>query len=161
MPQEEVYGTRNRSYSAWHRRESTRRFIGIEKAQLLAMIDLDAALYVEYDDRTKEPLALIETAQDVGQEYKTATVTCKLARRCNPLLLAYVLLYELSDKPNPADTQWQDIARFRVKRIWPRAETQWRIYTPLEWAELLVQLREWSAHKIDGVFRLTGNPYEH
>ena len=50
--QEEKYGTRDRAYSAWHRRKSTRRFIGIEHAQLLAMIDLDASLYVEYDDGT-------------------------------------------------------------------------------------------------------------
>ena len=66
MAQEEVYNTRDRSYSAWHRRKSTGRFIGFEHAQLLAMIDLDASLYVEYDDGTKEPIALIETAIDVG-----------------------------------------------------------------------------------------------
>lgn len=54
--QEETYGTRDRAYSAWHRRMSTRRFIGIDRAQLLAMIDLDAALYVEYDNGSKEPL---------------------------------------------------------------------------------------------------------
>ena len=52
---------------------------GIDSAQLLAMIDLDASLYVEYDDNSKEPLALIETAQDVGQAHKSATVTTNLA----------------------------------------------------------------------------------
>jgi len=67
--QEERYGQRDRAYSAWHRRLSTRRFVGIDRAQLLAMIDLDAALYVDYDDRTKEPVALIETAMDVGQDH--------------------------------------------------------------------------------------------
>ena len=66
LMQEEIFGTRDRAYSAWHTRGSTRRFIGIDSAQLLAMIDLDAALYVEYDNGTKEPLALIETALDVG-----------------------------------------------------------------------------------------------
>ena len=70
MPHEEVTGTRDRTYSAWHRRMSTRRYVGIEAAQTLGMIDLDASLYVEYDDSTKEPLALIETARDVGQEFK-------------------------------------------------------------------------------------------
>lgn len=79
--QEERYGTRDRTYSAWHRRLSTRRFVGIDRAQLLAMIDLDASLYVEYDDRTKEPVALIETARDVGQEHKPVTVTRRLAVR--------------------------------------------------------------------------------
>src|SRR5688500_12286183 len=73
MSQEERFGTRDRSYSAWHRRNSTRRFVGIERAQTLAMIDLDASLYVEYDDATKEPIALIETAIDCGQEFKPAT----------------------------------------------------------------------------------------
>ena len=90
MAQEEKYGTRDRTYSAWHRRLSTQRFVGIEKAQLLAMIDLDAALYVEYDDGTKEPLALIETAQDVGQAYKPATVTLRLAKRAD-----FALLYRI------------------------------------------------------------------
>ena len=51
--QEERYSTRDRAYSVWHRRFSTRRFIGIEAAQRLSMIDLDAALYVEYDDHSR------------------------------------------------------------------------------------------------------------
>ena len=46
MPHEEVTGTRDRTYSAWHRRMSTRRYVGIEAAQTLCMIDLDASLYV-------------------------------------------------------------------------------------------------------------------
>jgi hypothetical protein len=57
------------------------RYVGIERAQLLHMIDLDGALFVEYDGGTKKPLALIETARDVGQAYKCATVTANLARR--------------------------------------------------------------------------------
>jgi hypothetical protein len=36
---DERYGTRDRTYSAWHRRLSTRRFVGIDRAQLLAMLD--------------------------------------------------------------------------------------------------------------------------
>jgi hypothetical protein len=40
--QEERYNTRDRTYSAWHRRLSTRRFVGLERAQLLAMIDIEA-----------------------------------------------------------------------------------------------------------------------
>lgn len=147
MSHEEKYGTRDRSYSAWHRRLSTRRFIGIESAQLLAMIDLDASLYVEYDDGTKEPLALIETARDVGQEYKTATVTKKLAERAN--MPCFVLLYKTSDKPNPADPAWKDISEFRVKRLWPKPEQTWRTVTPDEWALTLLKMRRWSADKLD------------
>jgi hypothetical protein len=152
MPQEEIYNTRDRSYSAWHRRESTRRFVGIETAQVLAMIDLDASLYVEYDDSTKEPLALIETARDVGQDYKPATVTTRLAQRCNPILPAYVLLYRLADERNPADKQWWDIAEFRVMRLHPQPDKEWRTYTPDEWARFLTRLRVWSARKIDAEY---------
>lgn len=147
MAQEEVFGTRDRSYSAWHRRASTRRFVGIERAQTLAMIDLDASLYVEYDDGTKEPLALVETALDRGQAIKPATVTKKLARRAT--LPAYILLYELAECRNPADKEWCDIKSFRVRRIWPEPETKWEKIEPSEWARRLVLLREWSARQLD------------
>lgn len=148
--QEEKYNSRERSYSAWHRRQSTRRFVGIERAQTLAMIDLDASLYVEYDDKTKDPLALIETARDVGQNHKTATVTKNLARLTHPLIPAYVLLYTLSDHANPADPQWFDITAFRVKRIHPTpSKIGWTEYTPQEWCNNLVKLREWAAKRID------------
>ena len=80
MTQEERYGTRDGAYSAWHRRYSIRRFVGIENAQLLGMIDVDTILWVEYKDKERWPTVLIETAQDVGQPYKTATVTQNLAK---------------------------------------------------------------------------------
>jgi len=147
MAQEEQYNSRDRSYSAWHRRQSTRRFVGIENAQLLAMIDLDASLYVEYDNGTKEPLALIETARDVGQGYKCATVTTKLAERAK--LPCFVVLYSLDSEPNPADGKWPDIAKFRVKRLWPEREYEWRVFSPQEWAENLLRMREWKAAQLD------------
>ncbi len=146
MSQEEIYGTRDRSYSAWHRRMSTRRFVGIEKAQTLAMIDLDASLYVEYDDRTKEPIALMETARDVGQSNKPSTVTRNLARKAG--LAACVVLYKTSAEKNPADPRWPDIVSFRVKRIWPPGGN-WRNITPRRWAEILVELRVIEAAKLD------------
>jgi hypothetical protein len=149
MAQEETFHTRERAYSAWHRRASTRRFVGIEKAQALAMIDVDVALWVEYDDATKEPLALIETAMDRGQDVKPATVTKRLAQRCYPTLPAYILLYRLAATPNPADPEHLDIDQFRVRRLWPRPETLWQTLTPQEWAEKLLELRDWSARKID------------
>lgn len=151
MPQEEIFNDRDRAYSAWHRRRSTGRFIGIENAQLLAMIDLDASLYVEYNNGTKDPVALIETARDVGQRYKTATVTLKLAQRAN--LPCYVVLYTLSPLPNPADPTWLDIVSFRVKRLYPNPENNWRILAPQEWAEALLKIRRWGASQIDkGLF---------
>lgn len=147
MAQEEQYSTRDRSYSAWHRRMSTGRYVGIERAQTLAMVDLDASLYVEYDDGTKEPLALIETAIDVGQEYKTATVTQNLAKRAD--LPCLVLLYSLSDNQNPADTRYRDISGFRVKRLYPNPEKAWRTMTPPEYARMLVNMRDWKSRRLD------------
>ncbi len=145
--QEEIYGTRDRAYSAWHRRGSTRRFVGIDSAQLLAMIDLDAALYVEYDNGTKEPLALIETALDVGQRHKTATVTKMLAKRAG--VPCYCVLYMPGRNANPADSRWRDIRQFRVRRMWPRPEKEWRVLTPQEWAHGLIKIRAWSAKRLD------------
>lgn len=145
--QEERYGSRDRAYSAWHRRHSIRRYVGIEQAQLLAMIDLDAALYVEYDDQTKEPLALIEAAVDVGQAHKTATVSANLARRAG--VPCYCVLYTHALQVNPADASWNDIAMFRVKRVWPEPEEQWRDLTPAEWANALLQVRSWRARQLD------------
>lgn len=155
MAQEEKYGTRDRSYSAWHRRNSTRRFVGMENAQLLAMIDLDASLYVEYDDGTKEPLALIETAIDVGQPHKTATVTLNLARRAD--LPCFCVLYTLSHLSCPADKQWMDISQFRVKRLHPLTKDEveskkypgWEVLSPGEWAERLLKMRRWKAERTD------------
>jgi hypothetical protein len=145
--QEEIYGTRDRTYSAWHRRLSTRRFVGIDRAQLLAMIDLDASLYVEYDDGTKEPVALIETARDVGQRFKYATVTTKLAKLSG--LPCYCVLYKCSESPNPADPHWPDISEFRVKRLWPKPEHSWRTVKPGEWAGALLRIRAWAAARVD------------
>jgi hypothetical protein len=153
MTQEEKYGTRDRSYSAWHRRNSTKRFVGMEDAQLLAMIDLDASLYVEYDDGTKEPLALIETARDVGQAHKTATVTLNLARRAD--LPCFCVLYTLSDSACPGDNRWNDISQFRVKRLHPltvaevekKTYPEWEVLSPDEWAKRLLKMRRWKVER--------------
>lgn len=156
MSQEERFGTRDRTYSAWHRRYSTQRFIGIEHAQLLAMIDLDASLYVEYDDGTKEPLALIETARDHGQPVKPSTVTQKLAILAD--LPAFVVLYTLAPIHNPADPHWPDVAAFRIKRLWPQPSHEYRSCTPQRWAEDLLALRKFSARQIDQGLRKKLDP---
>ncbi len=141
------FDARDRTYSAWHRRMSTRRFVGLESAQLLALIDIDAALYVEYDDGTREPLALIETARDVGQAYKPATVTTNLAKRAG--LPAYCVLYQCSELPNPADPNWSDINSFRVRRLRPRPEPGWWQVTTGEWAHALLAIQTHGADRVD------------
>ena len=145
--QEQRFDLVDRTYSAWHRRHSTRRFVGLDRAQLLSMVDLDAALYVEYDDGTKEPLALIETARDVGQPYKCATVTRNLAKRAG--VPCYVVLYLCSDSANPADPKWHDIKSFRIRRLWPLPEHGWRTVTPEDWAKALLHIRDWASRKLD------------
>jgi hypothetical protein len=144
---EERYGARDQTYSAWHRRLSTRRYVGIERAQLLSMIDLDACMFVEYDDGTREPLALIETARDVGQPTKAATVTATLARLAR--IPAFCVLYRCAERPNPADPRWPDVVEFRIRRLWPSPDSVWRTVSPSEWAMALLALRVRSCWKLD------------
>jgi hypothetical protein len=146
MSQDERIGLRDAHYSVWHRARSIKRYVGIENAQRLSMIDIDAALYVEYDDATKEPVALIETARDVGQAYKTATVLRCLARRAD--LPAFVVLYKVGDTPNPADHTVMDIESFRVRRLWPTM-TKWHDLSPLRWSEALLRIRTNQTARLD------------
>ena len=114
------------------------------------MIDVDASLWVEYDDGNYEPIALIEIARDVGQPHKSSTVTKNLARRAG--LLAYVVLYKVGNSENPAIPTISDISSFRVKCINPseRADIGWKPYTPQEYANFLVDLRKYSGMILDG-----------
>lgn len=146
MAQAEKYHTRDQSYSAWHRIPSLSRYIPHAQAMGAGMIDLDGAMYVEYEDSTKTPLLLVETAIDVGQNYKTATVTRKLAVMAN--LPAIVLLYALSEKVNPKAPEYFDLTGFRVKMLTPRFDTEWVKQSPQEWAETIVKLRAYSKHRL-------------
>ncbi len=141
MSQQERFGTRDLTYSAWHRAASIRRFVGPAKAVTLGAIDLDGVMFVEYEDGSREPVALIEFAMDTGQRDKPALVMKRLAQRCAPPLPAYVVLYTVSDKRNPAAPQHRDISFFRVRRVCPDPETKWMYFTPQMWAEQLVSLR--------------------
>ena len=148
MPQEEKHGTRSLTYSAWHRSKSICRFVTEETALTLAMIDVDHVLYCEYDNESKEPIALIEEAKDIGQEVKAGTVTQALARRAG--LPALVVLWKEDARHlNPADENWPDLLSLRVKRLWPVPESQWKKLTPQEWADCLVRMRTWQADKLD------------
>lgn len=144
--QQERYSERRHDYSAWHRSKSICRYVGEEQARELSMIDLDMPVYVEYANDGKQPLALIELAQDVNQPFKTSTVTLNLAKRAN--IPCYVVLYELSDTPNPADPKWKDIKSFRIKRLYPEPENGWRLLTPQEWSEGLLKIREFGEKQI-------------
>jgi len=140
----ERYLTRDRSYGAWHRVGSIQRFIKPEQAYTLTMADLDSVMFAEYNHASKIPLCLVEVAVDVGQEKPTGLIA-SLAQRAD--IPAYVALYSHSSLPNPADTNWPDIAGFRVKRVWPIPERVWRSLSPEEWASALVQIRSWQLRK--------------
>lgn len=154
MAQEERYGSRDLTYSAWHRRLSLKRFIGIEAAQTCAMIDTDAQTWVECEDQTFRPLMLVETARDVGQAHKNGTLLKNEASRgepCGEDIPAYIVLYKPSDEMNPANKAWPDVERFRVKRLWPEPETEWETLSPQEWAKRIIEIRKWSARRLDKV----------
>ena len=145
--QTERYQTRDRSYGIWHRVGSIKRYIGPEQACALTMADVDSVLFTEYNYPDKLPLCLVEVARDIGQEKATGVIG-SLARMAN--IPAYVALYSHSDYPNPANENWPDIERFRVKRVWPHPEESWRTLRPEQWASALVQIREWQLRRFAG-----------
>jgi hypothetical protein len=137
----ERYLIRDRAYGAWHRFKSITRFLDRNQAQSMTMADLDSVLFVEYGHSGKLPLALVEVAQDVGQEKPTGVIR-ELAKMAD--LPAFVALYTPAARANPASPAWNDIEQFRVKRVWPKPEPEWRTLSPGEWAAALVQIRDWQ-----------------
>lgn len=149
MAHEEKSGKRNLAYSAWHRYNSIIRYVTPERAESLSMIDIDgmpfhSVSYVEYHDKSYEPLVLLETAEDTGAD-KCAGVLKRLAARCEPTIPAFILLYTCGFDRNPAQPDALDIVGFRYRRVWPEPETSWRTATPQEWALKLDQYRKDSA----------------
>ncbi|EPS1224414.1 hypothetical protein QZN01_25440 [Burkholderia cenocepacia] len=142
----ERYETRDRAYGIWHRASSIGRFLCADQAASLTMADLDSVLFTEYDNAGKIPLALVEVARDIGQD-KPAGVMQHLARMAD--VPAYVALYTPSDSANPANPNWSDIVRFRVRRLWPRPEPSWRTLSPSQWARALVQIRGWQLKRFE------------
>ena len=139
---QELFGYRSLAYSNWHRTDSLARYLPADQAHRLSMIDLDACVYIEYSMETRVPLVLIETARDVGQKYKSGTVVSQLAKRAG--LPAYALLYRLAETTNPADSRFADLCGFRIRRLYPKPESQWRTLTPYGWANALIRIRAWS-----------------
>ena len=59
------------------------------------------------------------------------------------------MLYAAANDPNPAEPRYRDIRALRVRRVWPKPEAQWRTLTPNAWANALLQIRAWSARRLD------------
>lgn len=79
MSRDERYGTRDLTFSRWHR---------YALADRVTAIDLDM---IEYCQRCRMPLCLIETARDIGQPGKSTIVMAELARAAN--VIAICVLY--------------------------------------------------------------------
>jgi hypothetical protein len=143
--QTERYPTRDRSYGIWHRLRSIARFLDPRQAASMTMVDLDSVLFCEYDHTGKIPLCLVECARDIGQTTKPSGVVLNLARMAG--VAAYVCLYSHADRPSPSNPDWPDIDHFRIRRLWPHPEEEWRTLSPSEWAAALVQIRAWQLRR--------------
>jgi len=119
MSQQERYGERDLTYSKWHRPPNL--------PDDISYIDIDSC---EYCDRCKEPLALVELAQDVGQPFKPTTVTVNLARKADRP--AWLVLYTKSDKGD-------QIVSMRVKQMYP-SQTIFVKAIPQQWKNRLIRL---------------------
>jgi len=107
------------------------------------MIDLDATVWIEYNgDRV--PVALMETARDTGHDRKPITVVTELARRAG--LFACLVLYKPSLNENPVSRGIADIDYFRVRQLWPNPKDppEFKVYSPLQWAWTICQIRAWG-----------------
>jgi hypothetical protein len=147
MSQNERFGFRDAAYSLWHRAASSKRFVGVEKAQTLAMIDIDVMPWVEAEEGAFEPLALIETAVDNNQPGKCGSILANVARRAN--LPCYTVLYRVTQDLNPAYPQVPDIVEFRVRRLWPLPATPWVSMTPERYCRGLLNMRQRECRKLD------------
>lgn len=134
MSDRERYGTRCSAYSNWHRIDSIQRFVGPAMARHLTMIDVDS---LEYCSSCRKPVAVIETARDVGQAAKPSLVTLRLAQAAN--VPGFTLLYTLASR---RFGEHPDIERFRVKVIAPIEDREWRFLSPEAWARWIVRMHE-------------------
>jgi len=91
-------GERDLTYSGWHRTLPAR----------CSMMDLDG---LEFCAKCKAPLALIETAYNIGQ-FKPTTVTAKLAELAG--LPAYLIMYT---------TDNEQLGMCKVYRVKPGSRT--------------------------------------
>jgi hypothetical protein len=70
-----------------------------------------------------------------------------LARRAD--LPCYRVLYSLADQANPTNPQWRAISAFRIRRVWPNSDHEWRKLTPRELADALLRVRQWKVKQLD------------
>lgn len=116
MAQHEKYHHRDLTYSLWHRYKTG--------DATLKYVDIDSC---EYCHRCRYPLALIETAIDIGQAYKVTTVMRNLAEMAG--IPAYLVFYKKIDDDG-------NIESFRVHDLFSSKRTTMtpqRYRTFLQW----------------------------
>lgn len=96
MSRWERYGTRDLTFSNWHR---------TALPDYCSVIDLD---FLEYCHRCRKPLALIELARDVGQKHKPTRVMEELAKLAG--IEAYLIIWQKVG---------DSVGDCRMARIWP------------------------------------------
>ncbi len=112
----DVYAFSNGKYSDWHR-----KYDGI------AYIDVDSVECCAY---SYEPLAIIETCYDKGQEWKATTLSKIIAERLN--IPCFLVFYkELTSSS----------LTFRIKRI-KRSKTEFRLMSEDQWVKILRSLHD-------------------
>ena len=105
----------NGDYSDWH----------YAQHDDLTAIDID---WIEYCRYCRRPLALVETAHDVGQD-KSADVLRRIGEMASiPVWTA--LSREVAGRQ-----------RFRVRRVFPESGAGWRDLSSVEWYQVLAQYR--------------------
>jgi hypothetical protein len=131
----ERHGTRDLTYSNWHRQRCPDR---------ATMIDVDG---LEYCRRCRAPLALIETAQDVGQAFKPVTALEQLSLAAN--VPAFCVLYVTDGVRCETDRRGRcrngrcshGISSFRVRRIRPNP-TDFEVWSPIAFADYLTRVHD-------------------
>lgn len=132
MSRFERHGTRDLTYSNWHRQFCPDR---------TTMIDVDG---LEYCRRCRFPLALIETAQDVGQAFKPVTALEQLSLAANvPAFYTTDGVKCVPDKRGRCRSVGctHGITAFRVRRIRPNP-TEFQQWTPKAFADYLTRIHD-------------------
>ena len=155
MPQHEKFGGREgeAAYSAFHRSASLSRWMPQGDAIKLAMINIDTCFWIECHDKSYQPIALIETAQDIGQLRKPVVALRNLA--CRADLPAFCVLYLLADCIDEI-TGRRKLTSFRVRSIWPN-DTPFKKCDPQQYANGLRRLREFGVKNIVTADARSGN----
>jgi len=112
----DVYAFSNGLYSDWHR-----RYDGI------SYIDVDSVECCQY---CYEPLAIIETCYDKGQEWKATTLSKIIAERLN--IPCWLVFYK---ELTPSSLT------FRIKRIKSR-KTEFQLMSEDQWVIILRSLHD-------------------